>query len=278
MKIAILADVHANLIGLQTVADHIGQWRPDFVAVAGDTVNRGPRPRQCLEFVLDKVVQQDWRVIIGNHEEYVIARNKPDDPKTGLRYELFQATYWTCEQLNHNVAPLEAMPYTTSLHGPDDSEVRIVHGSMLGTRSGLFPWTTEAEIRKRISPPPPVICVGHTHRPFVKQIDDTLIVNAGSAGLSFDHDRRIGYAQLTWQHGRWQARIIRMDYDYHAAEQDFYDSGYWPNGGSLVKLVLNELHDADSRLASWSGQYEKQILAGEISMTESVDRFLRGLQ
>ncbi|HLB49171.1 MAG TPA: metallophosphoesterase [Anaerolineales bacterium] len=60
MKIAILADIHANIVALQTVADHIGQWRPDAVIVAGDVVNRGPRPLGCLRFVQEKQRAKGW--------------------------------------------------------------------------------------------------------------------------------------------------------------------------------------------------------------------------
>ena len=80
MKIAVLADIHANYIALQTVAYHVDAWRPDYVIVAGDVVNRGPRPQECLEFILEKQLAKDWRLIRGNHEDYVIEQAKPDSP------------------------------------------------------------------------------------------------------------------------------------------------------------------------------------------------------
>ena len=51
MKIALLADIHANFSALQTVSADIETWQPDLVIVAGDLVNRGPKPKECLEFV-----------------------------------------------------------------------------------------------------------------------------------------------------------------------------------------------------------------------------------
>jgi len=278
MKIAVLADVHANLVAFQTVVAHIKQWQPDQVVVAGDTVNRGPRPRECLHLLQDKMATAGWLVVRGNHEEYVIHQAHPDRPQSGPEYDFFQATHWTHRQLGAEVAALEAMPFQVSLMGPDGSEVRVVHASMFGTRDGIFTHTSDDEIRRKITPAPQVFCVGHTHRPLIRQIDETLVVNVGSAGLSFDSDHRVAYGQLTWQHGRWQAEIIRLIYDYEVAERDFYETTYLAEGGPLVELVLDELRCADSRLAAWASVYEAQVLAGQISMAESVRRFLKSIR
>jgi predicted phosphodiesterase len=52
MKLAVLADVHANWQALQAVAADLERWQPDRVVVAGDVINRGPRPLECAKFVL----------------------------------------------------------------------------------------------------------------------------------------------------------------------------------------------------------------------------------
>lgn len=274
MKIAVLSDIHAHWVALQAVAAHIQAWQPDAVVVGGDHVNRGPRPRECWEYLQERARDDGWLLVRGNHDEYVIGHAGESRPAIGgPAFELFRSTIWTCEQLNNEVADLERLPFQVSLNGPDGSEVRVVHASMLGTRNGMFPHTTDDEIREKMQPPPQLLCVGHTHRPFVRQIDGTLVVNVGSVGLPFDGDSRLSYAQLTWRGGQWQAEIIRLEYDHQAAKQDFYDTGYTPDGGPLTELVLDELNRAGSNLANWVNYYEKQILAGEISMAESVQSY-----
>ncbi|NTU66001.1 MAG: metallophosphoesterase, partial [Chloroflexi bacterium] len=69
MKLAVLADIHSNWRALQAVADHIEQWQPDRVVVAGDVINRGPRPVECADFILAR----GWAWVRGNHEEYVLS-------------------------------------------------------------------------------------------------------------------------------------------------------------------------------------------------------------
>ena len=71
MKLAVLADVHANWPALQAVAADIERWQADRVVVAGDVINRGPRPVECADFVL--VAAQSWPWVRGNHEEYVLS-------------------------------------------------------------------------------------------------------------------------------------------------------------------------------------------------------------
>ena len=80
MKLAVLADIHANLAALQRVVEDIDAWRPDVVVVGGDVVNRGPQPAECLAFVLERQRTHGWRTVLGNHEEYVIQQAGPNPP------------------------------------------------------------------------------------------------------------------------------------------------------------------------------------------------------
>ena len=278
MKLAVLADIHANLPALQTVLDHVERWQPDHVVVAGDTVNRGPRPAECLNIVLSKQLQQGWLTVIGNHEEYVISQSKPDAPRSGPKFEVVRNSYWTYQQLGGEVSALTAMPFKIGLPSPDGAgPVTVAHSSMRGTRDGIFPETKDERLRKQIDPQASLFCVGHTHRPLVRMIDRTLVVNVGSVGLPFDGDYRAGYAQLTWRPDGWRAEIIRLDYDRESTDQDMLTTGYLDDAGPLAQLIRVELRAARSLLFDWTMRYQAQVLAGELSMEESVQKFLAEL-
>jgi hypothetical protein len=172
------------------------------------------------------------------------------------------------------------MPVSRQLLDPAGQEVSFFHGSVLGMRDGIYPETDDETLRHKIalderpesSPPLAVFCVGHTHRPLMRELNGTLVVNAGSAGLPFDRDTRAAYARLAWQGGRWRAEIRRLSYDLHAAETDYYQTGYLENGGPLVRLVLRELLTARSHLYTWAINYQDAALHGRISLEESVER------
>ena len=266
--------MHANLAALEAVAADIDAWQPDQVVVAGDLVNRGPRPCQCLDLVQEKCERQGWQVLLGNHEEYVLNHWAPGAPRSGSRFETHRPSYWTGCQLDGQMARLRQMPRQISLESPRGGEIRFTHASMGGIRDGIFKWTPDAALRAKISPAPEVLCVGHTHEPLVRWLDGTLVVNAGAAGLPFDEDHRLSYARLAWQKGAWQAEIIRLPYDRARAEQDFYETGYLEDAGPLIRLVHLELQQARGHLYDWAVAYQQRAEQGEISVSASVDEYI----
>lgn len=275
MKIAVLSDIHGNLPALLEVSDHIERWNPDRVFIAGDIVNRGPRPFECLEFIQDKARTQGWLCTRGNHEDYVIYHSKPEAPQHGPHFELYRNSYWTYQQLNCEVSWLEALPFQISREYPKARELRVTHASMQGLQEGIYTFTKNIDLQRKISPPPSIICVGHTHRPLIRRVGETVVVNSGSVGLPFDGDTRSSYAQITWNKDKWQAKIIRLSYDRKEAELDFYRTGYITDAGPLAKLVLMEHNLAHSQLYQWNAMYKDPFLEGEISMKDAVHQFMQ---
>lgn len=276
MKIAIISDIHGNLPAFQTVLPDLDDWQPDHVLVAGDIVNRGPTPVPCLEIVQERVETDGWRLVRGNHEDYVLRHIRPDVPRSGPEYEFLRASRWTYNQLNGHMAYLEAMPFQQTITGPDGREVRAVHASMLANNIGIYTGTSEDELREMVAPAPAVLAVGHTHQPLIRRIDETLVINAGSIGMPFDGDRRASYARLEWDSATndWQAQIIRLHFDYAAAEKDYYQTDYLEGSGPLAHLMLVEFQQARGHLNRWHKTYVPAILSGEISMAESVKGYM----
>ncbi len=274
MKLAVLADIHSNWRALQAVADHLERWQPDRVVVAGDVINRGPRPAECLEFVLKMQRERGWLLVLGNHEEYVIHQARPREPIVGPWIQIWGSSLWTYEQLKRDVSALEAMPFQQSWLMPDGSEARVVHASMRGTRNGIFNRTSDEMLRQLIAPAPRLLVVGHTHLPLIRTLDETLVINAGTVGLPFDRDPRAGYAQLTWQADRLDAEIVRVEYDRAQADRDFDETGFVAEAGPIALLIRDELAQARSNLFEWTRDYEAAVAAGHLTMAESVRRFL----
>jgi predicted phosphodiesterase len=273
-KIAVLVDIHANQVAFKAVLADIEAWDPDEVVLAGDVVNRGPRPAECLLLAEKLERERGWRLVRGNHEDYVLFVSKPGAPLSGIELEVHRGSYWTFCRLGGDISTLEAMPFQQSLAGPDGREVRIVHASMRGNRDGIFPETRDLTLRKQIDPPPAVFVSGHTHRPLVRRLGETLVVNTGSAGLPFDLDHRPAYARLSWSEMGWEAEIVRVPYDLEAAVADFFTTGFIPEAGPLADLVLVELREARSQLFQWACLFQERCLAGELSMEASVKAFL----
>ncbi len=275
MKIAVISDIHANLPALEAVLDHLDRWQPDHVVVAGDVVNRGPRPVECLAIVREREQREGWTVLLGNHEEYVLFHTRPDAPRTGPAFEVYRYSYWTYAKLDaESIAYLRHLALHTRVTAPDKSLAFITHASPLGTRDGIYPETPEEELRRKVPPAAAVLSVGHTHRPLIREVAGTLVINAGAVGLPFDRDPRASYAQITWHGGRWHTTIVRVPYDRSRAKQDFYETGFLEEAGPLAQLILVELEEARSQLYQWACRYHDAVLQGHLSMEVSVWRFL----
>ncbi len=274
MKIAVFADVHSNLDALETVLDHIDRWLPDRVLVGGDIINRGPNPRACTELVFARTEADKWGVIRGNHERYVLKFGKGDLPVQGPEFEIIKHAKWTFDQLDGLVEPLAGLPEQWDMIDDSENEFRMVHASMLGDRKGIFPDDTEDALRVKIDPAPKVIVVGHTHRPLIRTVDDTLVVNVGAVGAPFDRDPRAAYARLTLEDGAWKAEIIRLDYDRERAIARFHESGYLEESGDFARLILAEFIEARSLIPGWYRAYEDRVMGGEMTLKASVDLYL----
>ncbi len=284
MKVAILSDIHGNLPALQTVTAHIEAWRPDEVIVNGDIVNRGPKPVECWAWVQGRRRDAGWRITRGNHEDYVVRHGSvvPDAEHVGIRAKINMSSLWTFNQFGGSVADLAALPDVVRLYGDNGRELRITHASMRGNQDCIWPaqhdvcpTSSDDAIRQQIGDPPPALFVtSHIHFANRRRVDDTLIVNSGSAGCHCYSDPRATYVQATFRNGEWEAEIIRLPYDMAQMEQDYYDSGFLQEGGAASYLIFQEWKTALPILPQWRAHYEGEVLAGRMELETAVFEFL----
>lgn len=274
MKLAIISDAHGNLPALEETLAHVDRWEPDVTVFNGDAVNRGPRARQCWELLRRRSREDGWMMVCGNHEDYVARWAGMEPEQDSPRFEIFRSSFWTFQQLDGLVPELKSLPQQVEVRGPDGSVVRVTHGTMRGNEDGIYAGTSDEELRQKIAPAPAVFCTGHTHRPLVRTLNGTLVVNAGSAGTAFDGDPRISYAQVVWKHGEWRAKIVRLEYDRARAERDFELTGFRRGGGPLVEIFFQEWLQARPLANRWIAEYESAVLTRQISLRQAVTDFL----
>lgn len=283
MQIVLLADIHANLVALQTAITYIQYLKPDKVIVLGDTINRGPRPLECLQIIQYYEQTENWLVLKGNHEEYVIAQSLINDENNYQNSIVHQQTNWTLHQVSNELDYLRNLPNKKILQF-GNSSLLFTHASTLGIRTGIYPHTTEADLADLIRLPEPissnlaVVGVGHTHHPLIRTSNGTTIINAGSVGLPFDGNHNLSIGLLVYHNSYWSSEIVRLSYDLTKAEKDFFLTNYIKDGGPLTELIRLELLYSHSQLSNWTNMYQKLVLDGLLSMEESVnlakDKFL----
>lgn len=276
-KIAIIADIHGNLEALHAVIAELEAWSPDLVIVAGDTINRGPCSGACLDLVLRMAAERGWLLLRGNHERYLFSYHqqyqRADLPQHGPDYQLSRIIAWTHAQVNERIAELLALPDRRHV-ALDGARLAVYHASVRHDRDGLVPKASDEQLRAQIEPEATIFCTAHTHVPFVRQLDQTLIVNVGAVGLPFDGDQRLAYARLTRGRKGWEATIVRVDYDVASAAQAIYSSGMFERVGPLAELLLRELQTGHSLLFGFVANYRDPILAGQISFEDALSACL----
>ena len=274
MRIIVIADIHSNLAALRAVEHYILAEKPDVVVVAGDTINRGPRPRECLERVQEHVATSGWKIIRGNHEDYVIGEANADAGRPAWLQKVCRHSSWTYGRVADLLPSVALWPEETHVTGPDGKPVRIFHASTQGNRVGMYPQMSDAEMRPLVRDDASVFCVGHTHVPFVRHLGEQLVVNAGAVGMPFDRDIRASLALLEWKGGTWHAKNVRIEYERERTERDFEETGYLAEGGPMVPLILDEFRNARPRLGEWHRTFERLVAADHVTLEKSIEDIL----
>jgi predicted phosphodiesterase len=234
MKIAVLADVHANLPALEAVADDLARQGADMVWHLGDAVGYGSDPFACLQMLADL----DALMIIGNHEEAACDLNEA----LGFNPTAAEAIRWTHESLSPaDRENLSSLP----VNAKTDSGVFLFHG-LPGNTSGYIRTTEIAQqVFEELGSRDPRIRIsffGHTHKPMVftwldgrpvRRIepDEEIIlaagrrylVNPGSVGQPRNGDPRSQYILFDEDEGVITFR--RVNYDIRAAQEGILDAG-----------------------------------------------------
>lgn len=208
-RIAIVSDIHGNLAALDAVIADLQQVAPDLVVQGGDLVIGGPRPAECV----DRVRELGWPGVIGNIDT-VVRDGLPPGIEGALADRLQRQVDWNVEQLGaERVAWLQTAP----MEWREDDRVALVHAVPGNLWPVVLPTAEDAELRSTFGPLGARLTVFcHIHVPFVRQVGDVTVANAGSVGGPYDGDPRASY--LLAEDG--QVTIRRVAYDVERVAAD----------------------------------------------------------
>ncbi len=266
MRLAVISDIHGNLPALEAVLAHIEARRPDQVVVAGDLVNRGPQSAE----VVARLQPLGWPTVQGNHERYVLEAAQAADPNAGG--DTYAPSRWTLGQLTPDqLGYLRGLPFSVWVE-----DVLVVHASPRGDQDGIFPKTREGELAEKLNGHTHLVC-GHTHLSLVRPWrEGGLIVNAGSAGNTFEGDTRARYAWLERRGGQWQAEVVCVDYDVAATLRAFDQSDYLAAAGPMARLFRLEVATGHNHLIPAYLAHRPLVDAEQMTLAEAADRYLTG--
>lgn len=267
-----LSDVHGNLPALEAVLEDLARWQPDDVVVNGDLLNRGPCSLAVLQLLQREM--PSIRLLRGNHENWLLHSAQQGPQSDSPTFEIDRFAHWTVEQLGEALNDVVAWDDHLDLTDLEGGSLHITHGSRLGDRKGIPPECDGDELVEKLGDPRDLFVASHTHRAFTRRFNGSLVINTGSVGQPFDNDERASYARLHYRGGRWQGEIVRLAYDRTRAIADFEQSGFMEQGGALTQLIFREFVEACMHVGPWRRQYLDLIKAGDITVVDSINRYL----
>jgi putative phosphoesterase len=186
MRILLVADIHANWPALRALDEP-----HDVCLCLGDLVDYALEPAPCIDWVR----QHAQHAVRGNHD-HGVAQNVPVNGKNGFKY-LSGVTRTITQQLlsAEDRRYLASLPVTRMLT-LDETRFLLVHATPRDPLDEYAPADLEFWARRLQGVEADVICVGHTHQPYVLQVGEQLVINPGSLGQPRDGDPRGCYALI----------------------------------------------------------------------------------
>ena len=226
MRIALISDIHSNLPALGSVLQDIGrQGSVDATYHLGDLVGYAPWPNKTVSLIRAEGIAG----VAGNYDSTVATNYKHcgckyEDPR---QEELSHVSYeWTRAHCSAESKQfLRNLPFRLDVrpsggHGPGATLI-LFHGApTLNTlywtedRPDSFCATMAAKVGAKKGD---VLCFGHTHKPWHREIQGIHFINTGSVGRPKDGDWRAGYVLLDTAEELKNVEFVRVEYDLEAA-------------------------------------------------------------
>jgi putative phosphoesterase len=206
MRLAIVSDIHGNLVALEAVLADLDQVRPDAVVLGGDIALGGPHPVE----VVDRLRELGWPSVLGNTDDALDESRLPEAARTAF---IGATSARTREMLGpERTAWLTGRPLRWSGDG-----IAVVHATPDDCWGIVTHDAPDEEMRQAFAPLGAATAVyGHLHHAFVRELDGMTVVNSGSVSLSLDGDVRACYAVI--DDGRVEHRRVEYDIDRVAAD------------------------------------------------------------
>jgi putative phosphoesterase len=199
MRILVMADVHGNWPALQAVAAQ----PHDVCLCLGDLVDYALDPSPCIGWVRDNAKY----VVRGNHD-HGAAQDVRISGRTGFKYLTGVTRTLTRELVKEDdLRFLSRLPLTRMVTF-ENTRYFLVHATPRDPLDEYAPADEEFWKRRLQNVEAEVVCVGHTHVPYVLEVGDKLVINPGSVGQPRDGDPRASFAIIE----DYKVELQRVEY------------------------------------------------------------------
>jgi predicted phosphodiesterase len=183
MPLAVISDIHGNLVALEAVLSAITARRIERIVCLGDVAATGPQPHE----VIARLQKLGCPVVMGNTDDWLLhpALQEHDDPDAQRIQDIDQ---WGAEQLTaEDRAYIEGFEPTISIELEDGVWLLAYHGSPRSYDEQILPTLSSEELDAALDGRAADIYIGgHTHMQLLRRHRSSLVLNPGSVGLAMD--------------------------------------------------------------------------------------------
>lgn len=177
MRIGLIADIHGNLIALETALAALARLDVDELICLGDVAALGPQPGA----VIARLRALRCPVVMGNTDAWLL------DPALaeGSSAPVLAITEWCVAQLStDDRAYVRTFPPTLERILPDGTGLRCFHGSPRSFDDAITATTSGDALDEMLDGADAgIMAGGHTHIPMLRRHKGARIINTGSVGL-----------------------------------------------------------------------------------------------
>ncbi len=213
MKIALFGDIHGNIDALQAAYDAALARKPDRLYHLGDLGGYAPFVNEVVDFVRRHGIAG----VQGNYDDAVAYDRahcgcKAEEP---LQEEMAHRSFaWTKEHTSAaSRAYMRALPLDLAFTA-EGRKVLLFHATP--RRNNLY-WHADRpdkffrEMAEKTDAD--VLIYGHTHKPYCRDLDGKVFINAGSTGKPKDGDPRSCVALVEITSAGVETEFLRVPYD-----------------------------------------------------------------
>jgi putative phosphoesterase len=228
MNIAIFGDIHGNIEALNTAYDAAVSAKAEKIYHLGDLGGYAPFVNEVVDFLVDHDIQG----VQGNYDETVANDRehcgcKSENP---VQEEMANRSFiWTKQHATQKTKDyLRTLPISISL-SVEGRKVILFHAT---PRKNNLYWYEERpekfflEMAEKVDAE--VMIYGHTHKPYWKNINGKVFINAGSVGKPKDGDPRTCVTLLDITKDNVNVEFLRITYDVQKTAEAIVSSGLPP--------------------------------------------------
>ena len=225
MKFAVFGDIHGNIEALKVAYEAAQSAGAEKIYHLGDLGGYSPFVNEVVDFITEHSIEG----VQGNYDE-TVAKNaehcgcKAEDP---VQEEMANRSFaWTKAHVTGKTKEfLGKLPVGITF---TDQGRKIVLFHATPRKNNLY-WFEDRpekffqEMAGKVDAD--ILIYGHTHKPYRKDVESKIFINAGSVGKPKDGDPRACVTLIDLTAAKVNVEFLRVSYDVEKAAQAIVTSG-----------------------------------------------------